>query len=77
VDNTKEKLYPKGTLVKIEKLSAPSGPVDISIINMYGYVTHWWTAPVTGRSYYVISTFPNNKKLNLPEHYLSPVSRIE
>jgi len=69
--------YLKGTLVKIEKLSAPSGPVDISKDNMYGYVTDWWTAPASGNSYYVVSLFPNNNKLNLPEHYLSAVREIE
>jgi hypothetical protein len=74
VDNTKDILYPIGTLVRVNKLNTPSGVVDVSGDSLIGYVTEYYRASYTPRIYYVVKLFSSLSEHSVFEWYLSPVS---
>jgi hypothetical protein len=77
VDNTKDILYPIGTLVRVNKLNTPSGVVDVSEGSLIGYVTEYYEATWTPHMYYIVKLFSNLSKHSVFEWYLSPVTEIE
>jgi hypothetical protein len=64
--------YLKGTLMKVVKESSPSGIVDMSKTNLYGYILDHWKSETWDTLYYSLYLFPNGNQRAFPQDYLTP-----
>ena len=81
VDNTKEKMYSIGTIVRIEKKYFNLNPVDISSEGIYGYITdaeeYNDSTMAVGQHLYRIYVFKDRKEYRKWHNHISPVTEIE